>query len=75
MWNNIENQVNDITHFLYADETTHGTYKDCQDTFPLYDAQTPIQKQTVTKTHAKTLCKQNIFEKLKQFDATHKILN
>ena len=73
MWNNIENHVVDITHFLYSTELTDGTYKDCQDTFPLYDAPKPTAKRTVTKTHAKTPCKQNIFDKLKQFDATHLI--
>ena len=52
---NIENQVINITHFLHSAGTPDVRHNARQDAFPLYDTQTPIQKQTVTKTHAKTL--------------------
>ncbi|MDC0431636.1 hypothetical protein OAL97_03910 [Paracoccaceae bacterium] len=69
----IENHIMDIIHFLYATEPTDGTCEDCSDTFPLSDTQTSTKRQAVTTTRAQTLCKQDIFEKLKMFNATHKV--
>ena len=51
----IENHIMDITRLLYPTEPTDGTCKDCSDTFPLSDTQTPTKRQAVTTTRAQTL--------------------
>jgi len=51
----IENHIMDITRLLYSTEPTDGTCKDCSDTFPLSDTQTPTKRQAVTTTRAQTL--------------------